>query len=109
MNGVIVPSPELKKSKKLKASLSSRMLELVDSQKRRILVFKNGEASDGVEIVANRFDEASLEFIFILSCYWSGFDLTFQKRFVSFPKENNRETYLKCCALWLDDKENFSL
>lgn len=70
MNGVIVPSPELKKSKKLKASLSSRMLELVDSQKRRILVFKNGEASEGVEIVANRFEEASLEFIFILNCYW---------------------------------------
>ena len=38
----------------------------------------------------------------------AGFNLTFQKRFVSFPYENNR-TYVKCHPPWLGDKENFSL
>ena len=40
-------------------SLSHCMNKLVDSQKRRILVFKNGESSGGVEVVANRFEEVS--------------------------------------------------
>ena len=42
-----------------KKSLSKRMRDLVESQKRRILVFRNGESREGVEIVANRFDEVS--------------------------------------------------
>ena len=36
-----------------------------------------------------------------------GFGLTFQKRFVRFPNENNCKTYLKCCPPWLGDKEIF--
>ena len=39
----------------------------------------------------------------------TGFDLTFQKCFVSFPDENSRKSYLKCRPLWLGDIENFSL
>ena len=42
---------------KTKPSLSKRMQSLVESQKRRILVFRNGESAEGVEIVAGRFDE----------------------------------------------------
>ena len=38
-------------------SLSKRMKQLVDKQKRRILVFKNGDSAEGVEVVAGRFDE----------------------------------------------------
>ena len=37
----------------------------------------------------------------------AGFNLTFQKRFVSFLYENNRK--LKCHPSWLGDKEKFSL
>ena len=39
----------------------------------------------------------------------SGFDLTFQKWFVSFPNENNRKTDLKFCAPWISDEENFEI
>ena len=38
-------------------SVTHCMNKLVESQKRRILVFKNGESSGGVEVVANRLDE----------------------------------------------------
>ena len=58
MNGIILPD-DRPKAKKVSSSLSNRMLDLVQRQKRRILVFKNGNSSDGVEIVANRFDEVS--------------------------------------------------
>ena len=37
-----------------------------------------------------------------------GFDLTFQKRFVSFSNKNNCKTDLKFCASWLTDEENTS-
>ena len=37
----------------------------------------------------------------------AGFDLTFQKWFVSFPSENNYKTDLKCCPPWLRDNEMF--
>ena len=30
-----------------------------------------------------------------------GFNLTFQKKFVGFPKENNCKTDLKCHSSWL--------
>ena len=56
MNGIMIQNTRAKQ-KKLSSTLSQRMMELVDSQKRRILVFKNGESSGGVEIIANRFDE----------------------------------------------------
>ena len=38
-----------------------------------------------------------------------GFDLTFQKWFVSFPNKNNSKTDLKFCAPWLLDEENFEI
>ena len=55
MNGIMLPQD--KTGGKTKVTLSKRMRDLVDSQKRRILVFKNGASSEGVEIVAVRFDE----------------------------------------------------
>lgn len=55
LSGIILP--ENKSRGKTKTSLSKRMSTLVESQKRRILVFRNGENSEGVEIVAGRFDE----------------------------------------------------
>ena len=72
MNGIILPD-DRPKAKKVSSSLSNRMLDLVQRQKRRILVFKNGNSSDGVEIVANRFDEVSnifLVFLLYLKSYW---------------------------------------
>ena len=39
----------------------------------------------------------------------SGFDLTFQKWFVSFPNENNSKTDLKFCTPWSLDEENFEI
>ena len=55
LSGVILP--EDKTRGKTRPTLSRRMKSLVESQKRRILVFRNGESSEGVEIVAGRFDE----------------------------------------------------
>ena len=52
--------PEDKTRGKTKPSLSKRMKTLVESQKRRVLVFRNGESAEGVEIVAGRFDEVGL-------------------------------------------------
>lgn len=56
MSGIMMPVNN-KKPKRLSSSISNRMMELVDSQKRRVLVFKNGESFGGVEIIANRFDQ----------------------------------------------------
>lgn len=45
-------------------------------------------------------------------CHWkyggraTGFDLTFQKSYLSFHKKYNHKTDLKCCQSWLGDKEN---
>ena len=47
--------------------------------------------------------------VVVLSKDTTGFDLTFQKSFVSFPKENNPKSDLKCRPLWLGDKKIFSL
>ena len=55
LSGIVLP--EDRSRGRTKPSLSKRMQSLVDSQKRRILVFRNGESSEGVEIVAGRFDE----------------------------------------------------
>lgn len=41
--------------------------------------------------------------------WFSGFDLTFQNRVVSFQQENHRKTDRKCWPPRLGDKENFSL
>ncbi len=60
MGGIMLPDD--KKSKK-KIPLSKRMKDLVESQKRRILVFRNGESREGVEVVANRFDEVGVSFL----------------------------------------------
>ena len=38
----------------------------------------------------------------------SGFDLTFQKRFVSFRNENKSKTNLNCHSPWLRDEENYN-
>ena len=35
--------------------------------------------------------------------------LTFQKLFVSFPKENNHQADIKYCPSWLGKEESFSL
>ena len=51
--------PEEKTCNK-KASLSKRMKELVESQKYRVLVFKNGDSRDCAEVVCNRFDEVNV-------------------------------------------------
>ena len=48
--------PEEKINSK-KTSLSKRMKSLLENPKHRVLVFRNGESREGVEIVANRFDE----------------------------------------------------
>ena len=55
LGGIVLP--EDRSRGRTKPSLSKRMKSLVESQKRRILVFRNGESSEGVEIVAGRFDE----------------------------------------------------
>ena len=55
LSGIVLP--EDRSRGRTKPSLSKRMKSLVESQKRRILVFRNGESSEGVEIVAGRFDE----------------------------------------------------
>ena len=55
LSGIVLP--EDRSRGRTKPSLSKRMKTLVESQKRRILVFRNGESSEGVEIVAGRFDE----------------------------------------------------
>ena len=39
----------------------------------------------------------------------SGFDLTFQKWFLSFVNEANFKTDVKCCSSWVGSKDNFSL
>ena len=44
-----------------------------------------------------------------LLTYWAGFNLTFQKEFVSFSNENNHKTDLKFCAPWLVHEENFEV
>ena len=41
--------------------------------------------------------------------YVTGFDLIFQKWFVSFPNKNNGKTDLKFCAPRLLDKEKFEI
>ena len=62
LGGIVLP--EDRSRGRTKPSLSKRMKSLVESQKRRILVFRNRESSEGVEIVAGRFDEVwSL-------CFW---------------------------------------
>ena len=38
---------------------------------------------------------------------YTGFDLTFQKWFVSFPNEINSKTDLECLLHWLRDETNF--
>ncbi|XP_048584983.1 doublecortin domain-containing protein 1 [Nematostella vectensis] len=55
LTGIVLP--EDKSRGRTKPSLSKRMRTLVESQKRRILCFRNGDSSEGVEIVAGRFDE----------------------------------------------------
>ena len=55
LSGIVLP--EDRSRGRTKPSLSKRMKSLVESQKRRVLVFRNGESSEGVEIVAGRFDE----------------------------------------------------
>ena len=55
LSGIVLP--EDRSRGRTKPSLSKRMKSLVESQKRRILVFRNSESSEGVEIVAGRFDE----------------------------------------------------
>ncbi|XP_031565530.1 doublecortin domain-containing protein 1-like isoform X2 [Actinia tenebrosa] len=55
LTGIVLP--ENKSRGKTKTTLSKRMQTLVESQKRRILVFRNGESAEGVEIVAARFNE----------------------------------------------------
>nr|XP_058965970.1 doublecortin domain-containing protein 1-like [Pocillopora verrucosa] len=55
LSGIVLP--EDRSRGRTKPSLSKRMQSLVESQKRRILVFRNGESSEGVEIIAGRFDE----------------------------------------------------
>ena len=55
LSGIVLP--EDRSRGRTKPSLSKRMKSLVESQKRRILVFRNGESSEGVEIVAGRFDD----------------------------------------------------
>ena len=66
MNGIMFP--ESKTRGKTKPSLSKRMLTLVEKQKRRILVFTNGDHTKGKEVVAGRFDE-----VFVL--FWCSFCL----------------------------------
>lgn len=55
LGGIVLP--EDRSRGRTKPSLSKRMKSLVESQKRRLLVFRNGESSEGMEIVAGRFDE----------------------------------------------------
>ncbi|XP_065070876.1 doublecortin domain-containing protein 1-like [Rhopilema esculentum] len=54
ISGIMLPE---EKTCNKKASLSKRMKELVESQKYRVLVFKNGDSRDCAEVVCNRFDE----------------------------------------------------
>jgi len=54
-----MPYEEQKKSNRQSSSVSNRMAKLVESQRRRILVLKNGESFGGVEVVANRFQEVN--------------------------------------------------
>ena len=61
LSGIVLP--EDRSRGRTKPSLSKRMQSLVDSQKRRILVFRNGESSEGVEIVAGRFDEVQINVV----------------------------------------------
>ena len=59
LNGIFLPnsSPKAKHS-----SLSSRMKDIADFQKRRVLVFKNGFSSNGAEIVANTLDDVRMSY-----------------------------------------------
>ncbi|CAH1787762.1 unnamed protein product [Owenia fusiformis] len=62
MNGLILP-PDQRRGKK-KSILSKRFRNLIDKKKHRIVIFKNGTAGEGVEIVADldRVDE------FLVAC-----------------------------------------
>ena len=68
LTGVILP--EDKTRGKTRPTLTKRMKNLVESQKRRILVFRNGESSEGVEIVAGRFDEVCKVIVFLHLIYF---------------------------------------
>uniref|UniRef100_A0A7M5XNG7 Doublecortin domain-containing protein n=1 Tax=Clytia hemisphaerica TaxID=252671 RepID=A0A7M5XNG7_9CNID len=59
LNGIMLPFEENnnRKPSRTSTSVTHCMTKLVESQKRRILVFKNGESFGGVEVVANRFEE----------------------------------------------------
>ena len=51
--GITLPE---KKNTGKKVTLSKRMKDLAESHRHKILVFRNGESAEGIEIVANRFD-----------------------------------------------------
>ena len=72
-----------KKYGRSSTSVSHCMNKLVESQKRRILVFKNGESSRGVEVVANRIEEVCLfflkRFIFLIKNNYSLYIIVFSE------------------------------
>ena len=51
MNGLIWTQDNKKKS--TKPHMSKRFRSLIEQSRRRVLVFRNGEGSNGVEIVAD--------------------------------------------------------
>ena len=70
LGGIVLP--EDRSRGRTKPSLSKRMKSLVESQKRRLLVFRNGESSEGMEIVAGRFDE-----VYMYTSSYSCMDILF--------------------------------
>uniref|UniRef100_T2MEH7 Doublecortin domain-containing protein 1 n=1 Tax=Hydra vulgaris TaxID=6087 RepID=T2MEH7_HYDVU len=56
VNGIFLPNSSINNKTK-HTSLSARMKDIADFQKRRVLVFKNGLSSNGAEIVTNTMDD----------------------------------------------------
>ena len=81
LNGIMIPYEESnnRKPSRTSTSVTHCMTKLVESQKRRILVFKNGESFGGVEVVANRFEEVG-HFLKMLVCFLDFYTNNIQDR-----------------------------
>ena len=59
MNGIVFPKSDTRG--KTKPNLSKRMKTLADKQKKRVLVYRNEDYSDGKEIITNPFLKVDYE------------------------------------------------
>ena len=95
MNGIVFPKSDTRG--KTKPNLSKRMKTLVDKQKKRVLVYRNEDYSDGKEIIANAFQKVDYERrgrgggqgpIFIYSCSQSLKIIDFKRNYLIMQNTN---------------------